>query len=160
VCSDEYPNYSREDGSCHKDSTDSLDIEQPVEFQTCLPQACNAGKGCGFQAKSAPPPLCITFDTHGECQQVSTAVGDLHIEVSEFTKTIFSLLLSISGAIILFIVIRSGYILMISQGNAEKIKEAQDRLTSAVVGLLFLIFSLVVLEVIGVDILHIPGFGS
>lgn len=160
VCSDEYPNYSREDGACHKDADSSSDKEQPVEYQTCLPQACSTGKGCGFQAKNAPPPLCITFDTHGECQQVATAVGDLHIEISEFTKTIFSLLLSISGAIILFIVLRSGYILMISQGNAEKVKEAQDRLTSAAVGLLFLIFSLVVLEVIGVDILHIPGFGS
>lgn len=120
------------------------------------------GLDAPFVAKEAPSPICASFNENGECTAVNTALGGdaLKIDLPEFTKTIFTLLLSISGAIILFIVVRSGYILMISQGNAEKIKEAQDRLTSAAVGLLFLIFSLVVLEVIGVDILKIPGFGS
>jgi hypothetical protein len=113
-----------------------------------------------FTVKVAPSPVCAEFNDKGECQSVNTPLGLLHIELSEFTKTIFSLLLSISGIIILFIVIRSGYILLFSQGNAEKVKEAQDRLTSAVVGLLFLVFSLIVLQTIGVDILHIPGFGA
>jgi len=112
-------------------------------------------------AKVAPSPICASFNEAGECTAINTALGEaLPIDLPNLTKTVFTLLLSISGAIILLIVIRSGYILMISQGNAEKIKEAQDRLTSAVVGLLFLIFSLVILEVIGVDILKIPGFGS
>lgn len=46
---------------------------------------------------------------------------------------------------------------MTSQGDHEKVKEAREILTSAIIGLLFLIFSLVILEVIGVDLLHIPG---
>ncbi len=113
-----------------------------------------------FTAIAAPSPACGETNDVGECTSVNTAIGPLPIQLSEFTKTIFSVLLSISGIIILYIVIRSGYILLFSQGNAEKVKEAQDRLTSAVVGLLFLIFSLIVLQTIGVDILHIPGFGA
>ena len=52
---------------------------------------------------------------------------------------------------------RAGYKFMTSQGDPERVKEAREILTSAVIGLLFLIFSLVILEVIGVDLLGIPG---
>jgi hypothetical protein len=49
---------------------------------------------------------------------------------------------------------------MISQGNPEKIQAAREQLTAAIVGLLFIIFSLVIIQVLGYDILHIPGFGQ
>ena len=68
--------------------------------------------------------------------------------------------MSISGGIALILIITSGYQIMTSQGDPEKIKAGRERFISAVVGLLFLIFSLVILETIGVDILRIPGFGS
>jgi hypothetical protein len=45
--------------------------------------------------------------------------------------------------------------MMTSTGNPEAIQEAKERITSAIVGLLFIIFSLVILQVIGVDILQI-----
>jgi hypothetical protein len=41
--------------------------------------------------------------------------------------------------------------------NPEKIQVAKDNLTSAIVGFLFVVFSLVILQVIGYDILRIPG---
>ena len=48
---------------------------------------------------------------------------------------------------------------MISQGNPEQVKGAREQLTAAIIGLLFIIFSLVILQVIGFNILRIPGFG-
>jgi hypothetical protein len=48
---------------------------------------------------------------------------------------------------------------MISQGNPEQVKGAREQLTAAIIGLLFIIFSLVILQIIGVNILKIPGFG-
>ena len=48
---------------------------------------------------------------------------------------------------------------MTSQGNPEAVKAATEQLTSAIIGLLFIILSFVILEIIGVDILKIPGFG-
>jgi len=48
--------------------------------------------------------------------------------------------------------------MMTSQGDQEKIKAARERITSAIIGFLFLVFSLVLLEIIGVNILRIPGF--
>jgi len=76
----------------------------------------------------------------------------------DFVKAMFQIILSISGGIALLLVIFSGYRMVMSRGNPEKIQEARDRLTSAIVGLLFIIFSIVILQIIGVDILHIPQF--
>jgi hypothetical protein len=47
---------------------------------------------------------------------------------------------------------------MTSQGDPEKVKEARESITAAVAGLLVIIFSIVLLQLITVDILHLPGF--
>lgn len=94
------------------------------------------------------------------CAGTPSPFGILSTEPGQLVATIFRVFLSISGGIVLLLIIRSGYQLLFSQGNPEQIKEARERLTSAFIGFLFLIFSLVILETIGVDILHIPGFGS
>jgi len=44
--------------------------------------------------------------------------------------------------------------------HPEALKDARDQLISAIIGLIFIIFSLVILQIIGVDILRIPGFGN
>ena len=124
--------------------------------------------------KYVPPPLppnaqCLEFDpplTEGteetlrQCIKVKTAIGEIATNPEGFVKSLFGFLLSISGGIALLLIIRSGYQVMMSQGDPEKLKEARERLTSVIVGLLFLIFSLVILELIGVDILGLPGLGD
>lgn len=95
-----------------------------------------------------------------KCIVISTAVRDFNLEPAGLVRGLFSILISISGGIALLLIIRSGYQIMTSKGDPEQLKEARERLTSAIIGLLFLIFSLVILQVIGVDILHIPGLSS
>jgi hypothetical protein len=55
-------------------------------------------------------------------------------------------------------IIFSAFQIQISQGNPEKIKKAREMLTSFVIGLLVIIFSVFILRLIGVDLLRIPGF--
>lgn len=94
-----------------------------------------------------------------KCTKVNTGLGiPLSTDPVGFVKSIFGIILSLSGGIALLLIIFSGYKLMLSQGNPEKAQEAKETLTAAIVGLLFIIFSLVILQVIGVDILRIPGF--
>jgi len=76
---------------------------------------------------------------------------------SNIAAFFFAILLSLSGGIALILIIVSGYQMMVSSGNPEKLQGARETLTSAIAGLLFIIFSLVILETIGVNILHIPG---
>ncbi len=105
----------------------------------------------------APPPPCIV-DKNGQCHQVNTGLGiPIQVDPSTIVGSIFGVLLGISGGIALVILIISGYRIMFSRGDPEKLKGAREAMTSAVIGLLFIIFSLVILRVIGVDILHLPG---
>lgn len=93
-----------------------------------------------------------------KCIAVKTAVGSISTDPAEFTQRIFSLVLGIAGGIALILIIISGYRMMASQGNPEALTAARGQLISTIVGLLFIILSFVILQVIGVDILKIPGF--
>lgn len=105
------------------------------------------------------PPACGTYD-NGTCTGVQTALGVISTEPGGLVTSILRLLLSVSGGIATLLIIASGYQLMTSQGNPEKVKEARERLTSAIVGLLFIIFSVAILQIIGVELLKIPGFSQ
>jgi hypothetical protein len=94
-----------------------------------------------------------------KCEAVTTGLGiTLWTDPEAFVKSIFAFLLSISGGILLALIIYSGYQMMTSRGDPERIKAAQERITSAIVGFLFLVFSVMLLEIIGVNILRLPGF--
>ncbi len=109
---------------------------------------------------SPPAPPCAQFGADGTCLQVNTALGAWPVDASGFITRLFGTLLALSGGIALLIIIYSGYELLTSQGKPEQVNRARERLTSAIVGLLFLIFSLVILETVGVDVLQIPGWGD
>lgn len=105
----------------------------------------------------APPPPC-NFDKNGNCVSVTTAIGTIGIDIASLVQTIFTLLLSLSGGVALLLIAFNGYVIMTSQGDAEKLKGAREAITAAIIGLVFMIFSIVILKIIGVDILRIPDF--
>jgi len=93
------------------------------------------------------------------CIKVQTAFGGISTDPFKFVKDIMGTLLGLAGGIAVILIIIAGYRLMASQGNPEAVQAAREQIISAIVGLVFVIFSLVILQVIGVDILKIPGFG-
>jgi hypothetical protein len=101
---------------------------------------------------SFPP---INWCPKGVC---TTAVGNWSSSPVQAIQALFGLVLSLTGIVALLVIIYAGYRIMTSQGNPERLTSARELLTAAIVGLLFTIFSLVILQTIGVDILHIPGF--
>lgn len=108
-----------------------------------------------------PSPPCTQGKwVNGQCTSFLTALGELKTDPTGFTQRVFAILLSFSGGIALLLIMRAGYVLMTSQGKPQQIQEGRDQLIAAIVGLLFLIFSFVLLEVIGYDILRVPGFGK
>ncbi len=137
----------------------------------CCPSYCPArvidnNIFCGYDestiispAPSPAPPLQPCQTTSGKLpENCNTALGRILTNPGGFIQSMFGILLSVSGMLALYLIIRSGYQLMTSRGNPEAIQAAKERLVSAIVGLLFIIFSLVILSVIGVDLLRIPGF--
>lgn len=93
------------------------------------------------------------------CAEFSTAFGPIQVDLPKFVQRIFGIILGISGGLALILIIISGYRIMVSQGNPEALKGAREQLTAALIGLMLIIFSTAILQIIGVDILHIPGFG-
>ncbi len=115
-----------------------------------------------FKKKTTPPPCSKDKDAfqNGLCARFDTAIGPIDTTPMGFVKSVFGILLSLAGVIALIIIIYSGYLLIMSQGNPEKIQGAKDSITSAIVGLLFMIFSIIIMQFIGVNILQLPGFGK
>lgn len=125
----------------------------------CVSQAA-AWQGGGSAGDIRTTPLCPRGEVdNGTCKEFNSGLGFfLPTDPGKFISVIFGIVLSLSGGIATLLIIISGYRLMASQGNPEKMQAARDQLTAAIVGLLFIIFSIVILQTLGVDILHIPGF--
>lgn len=100
-------------------------------------------------------PVC---DKNGDYFECPSALGPINTNPTLLIKSLFGIILSLSGGIALLLIIYSGFSMMVSQGDPEKVKGAKETMTSAVVGLLFIIFSLVILQLIGFTVLRIPGF--
>ena len=57
-------------------------------------------------------------------------------------------IIPLSGIILLFVLIWGGYDYMMSQGNPEKIKSAQAKITTGIIGFFLLISSYLIVRVI------------
>jgi len=63
------------------------------------------------------------------------------ITLGDIINRILTFLLPLAGIILLFVLIMGGYDYMVSQGNPEKIKSAQAKITTGIIGFFLLISS-------------------
>lgn len=89
-----------------------------------------------------------------------TAVGCIKHEPENIIQSIIKIGLSVAGGSALLMIMVSGFIFSISRGDPKRTGEAKEMLTSAIIGLLFIIFSVTILQFIGVSILKLPGFAN
>jgi len=93
--------------------------------------------------------------------KLNTAIGCIPVLSSkeEFLSFVLKWAVGIGGGIAFLLIIYAGFMIMTSAGNPERLKAGQELLTSAISGLILLIFSVVILKIIGVDILGLDNFG-
>lgn len=102
------------------------------------------------------PPCGAVDDKNAKCP---TALGAMDVSSpTKFVGFIFSFILGSLGGIALIMLLYSGFILMTSGGDKEKIQGARDTIISVITGLLFIIFSVAILRFIGVDVLGLPDW--
>ena len=89
--------------------------------------------------------------------KIWTALGCLPADPEKLIKMFFPYLLGIGGTIAFGFIVFGGIQVMTSSGDPEKIKGGKELITSALTGLVFIILSLFLLKLIGVDILGLPG---
>jgi hypothetical protein len=95
----------------------------------------------------------------GECNNVTeidTAIGCAPIgDITALTTFVMRWLLGIGGGIAFLMILFAGFQIMTSSGDPKKLSSGQELLTSAVSGLILVIFSIFILRLIGVNILGI-----
>lgn len=145
----------------------------------CLPQTTT----CGLLGKPCCPPpdppcrvtnvVCdrngycnaITPIPEGECSAngttgINTALGCIPTnDMNSFVAWLLGKLVAISGGIAFLLIAFGVFQITTSAGDPKKVQAGSELITSALSGLLFIILSLFLLKLIGVDILHLPGFG-
>ena len=89
-----------------------------------------------------------------------TAVGCIPTDSTQMIRVLIKIGLLIGGGVALLIILMGAFSLSISEGDPKKTSEAKDQITAAIIGLIFIIFSISILQLIGVQILHIPEFGQ
>jgi hypothetical protein len=88
-----------------------------------------------------------------------TAIGAIDTtSPSTLVRDALEKVIAVASIIGFLMLLYSGYLILLSRGDSEKITQGRDILTSTITGIIFLILSIGILEIIGVDILHIPGF--
>ncbi len=120
----------------------------------CLPTTLTLATMCEQYLKNTPEySSCVS------CEGVWTGMGCMKADLQDFiTDTLLKIGVSLAGLIALFCIIYSAVQLQTSAGNPEKVKKAQELLTSCIMGLMLIIFSVFILRLIGVNILRIPFF--
>lgn len=90
---------------------------------------------------------------------IATAIGCIHTSPVGFVKDFLKFALGIAGGLAFLLMLLGAFQMITSAGNPDTLAAGKDRLTNAVIGLLFVIFAVLLLQIIGVDILGIEGFG-
>lgn len=94
----------------------------------------------------------------GEAGSIRTAIGDIDPNnLQGFIQSLLGIAFGVAGGIAFLLMLFGSFQIMTSSGNPEKMKAGSELITSALTGLLFIIFSVFLLKLIGVTILDIPG---
>ncbi len=101
-------------------------------------------------------PLCESCLAAGS---IWTGIGCIKATPIDIVGTVVRVGLGLAGGISLLMILAAAGLYTTSQGNPKRTEEARELVTSAIIGLLFIIFSVVILQFIGVSILRLPEFG-
>lgn len=86
---------------------------------------------------------------------IATAIGCIPTNPADFINALFKFGLGIGGGIAFLLMVFGAIEMITSAGNPESLKAGQERFTNAIIGILFIVFSVLLLQIIGVDILSI-----
>lgn len=114
------------------------------------------------------PHLAKAYDNCIKCvggsetgtEGIWTAIGCIKRDPTEIVQNLLKVGLGMGGGVALLMILAAGFLYSISQGDPKRTGEAKELITAAITGLLFIIFSVVILQFIGYTVLKIPGFGG
>lgn len=143
--------------NCPADSCDSTDTGTGSGSYKRF-ELCNQIIDAGMKQQCQN---CMNGSTSTSKQPgVWTAIGCIGRDPESITQRLIQLGIGMGGGLCLITCLVGGFLLTTSEGNPKKVDEAREMITGAIIGLLFVLFSVIALQFIGVTIFHIPGFGE
>ena len=96
-----------------------------------------------------------------ETSGINTALGCIKVTGggagNDLVKTILQIAIGLGGGLALALILYGVFIVTTSAGVPDKLKAGSEIITSAVIGLVFILLSVVLVNLIGINILGIPG---
>jgi|GEM_PF-3646860 len=124
----------------------------PLQYQRC--QNCMAGTALEDTA-------AIDSDSTPDVPVgIWTAVGCIKADPQSIIITLVKIGLGVAGGGALLMILSASFVISTSAGDAKKFTEAKEMISNALIGLVFIIMSVTILQFIGVTLFHIPGFGE
>ena len=153
-------------GECQRDS----DCAPPGKYcygGFAQKPTCHVEKNPITNPTPVPNKICDFAGTNqGACSTCMddglhawTALGCIPTDPQQFIGQILGIAVGIGGGIAFLLILFGGFQILTSAGNPEKLNAGKELITSAITGLLIIIFSLFILRLIGFNIFGIPGFG-
>lgn len=104
---------------------------------------------------------------HDDCNKcmntegyIYTALGCAPTDSSTFVQDfVYKFGVSAASSIAFLLMLWGGFTMLTSAGDPQKLAHGREIFVAAIAGLLFIILSIFILEVIGINILRLPGFG-
>lgn len=93
-------------------------------------------------------------------EDVCTAIGCISTSIDgadSFFGSVIKVAVGLGGGLALLLMLYGVFVVTTSAGIPDKLKEGQEVITSAISGLIFIILSVFLLNLIGINILGIPG---
>lgn len=114
-----------------------------------------------FEEQKTNCKICTEGEGENEANKgVWTAIGCIKREPQAIMQRLITVGLGISGGVALLTFLAAGFIFSTSQGDPKAYGKAKEMMTAAIVGIIFVIFSVTILQFIGYEVLKIPGFGG
>lgn len=133
--------------------------ENPVVPGTTNPgpstKQCDPNTDANCSSSAGDKKSCSQDPAHPE---ISTAIGCVPTNPAELIAAAITFLLGISGGIAFLMMLLGAFQMLASAGNPDTLRAGRERFSSAIIGLLFVIFAILLLQTIGANILNIPGF--
>jgi hypothetical protein len=145
-------------------------VTTPPNSQTCpiFKKAC-------LIPGNQPTHVCIPDNVKGSCDPtadtncpsakgvecssgVVTALGCVKTEPAQIIGATVAISVGAGGGVSLLVMIYGAFQMLTSGGSGDRLKEGRERFLAAAIGLTFITLAVFLLQIIGIDILNLPGF--
>lgn len=141
---------------------DSTYVKSGGNYCNCMTQqeSDNVKSGGTIYQKKITFEEGAAYDPSLNCSatEVSTSFGCVATDTKSFITWVMNIVFNIAGGIAFLLMVYGFIVIATSSGDEKKVAGGKETVTSAIIGLLFCLFSIFILRLVAVNILQIPGF--